>query len=313
MKTLKTRLSSGLKNIYLIQGEDFFLFEKAKNMILNTCNIQMTDFNIARFDDDNFSAKTFVDSCEVFPIGDETRAIILKGISKISETDKKEILRYAENPVESTVVIILDYNNKFDFIKKSVEFVDAKRMEKNLLEKIIVSDLNKLGKKISMEACENLIEASNGYLTKIENEIVKLAFFSEDELITKQMVDKLVTKEIEYTTFELTEALAKRDGDKALNLLHLMEKEMGVLSLISNHFRRMFFISISDMTNAELANYLGVKEFAILKARGQIKAFSKAQLRKINGLLEDVDYFIKSGKMQATNALYYLVYNILYI
>ena len=313
MKTLKERLSKSIKNAYLITGDDFYLFEKAKSMIINSCGIQLRDFNICSFDDDNFNVKSFTDSCEVFPIGDEYRIIILKGITKISEGDKKEILKYLTNPVSTTIVIIQDYFGKFDFLKKEVEQVDAKRMDKNLLVKIIVNDLLKQGKKISAEAVDTLIEACNGYLTKIQNEIVKIVNYSDAELITKAVVEAVVIKDIEYTVFELTEALGKREGDKALRLLSLMEKEQGVLTLISNHFRRMFFISISDMTNSELANYLGVKEYAIVKARGQIKEFSKNQLRKINKLLEEIDYSIKSGNMQAVNALYYLVFNILYI
>jgi len=83
--------------------------------------------------------------------------------------------------------------------------------------------------------------------------------------------------------------------------------------MISNHFRRLFYISVSDMSNAELASYLGVKEYAILKARKQVNNFSKAQLKKIINLTEEVDFFTKSGKMQAENALYYLVFNILFI
>ncbi len=313
MRTLKERLSKEIKNTYLITGDDFYLFEKAKSMIINACGVQMTDFNICYFDDDNFSAKAFTDSCEVFPIGDMYRVIVLKGITKLSEGDKKEILRYLSNPVSSTVVIIQDFFGKFDFVKKEAELVDAKRMDKSLLVKIIVNDLLKQGKKISAEAVDTLIDACNGYLTKIQNEMMKIVYYSTDELITKAVVDAVVIKDAEYTVFELTDALGKKDGDKAMKLLSLMEKEQGVLSLISNHFRRMFFIGISDMTNSELASYLGVKEYAIVKARGQIKEFSKNQLRKINQLIEEIDYSIKSGAMQATNALYYLVFNILYI
>ena len=313
MKTLKLKLSKEIKNAYLVQGEDFYLFEKAKSMILNACKIQMPDLNISSFDEDNFTAKAFLDSCEAFPIGDEYRIIILKGITKISETDKKEILAYLKNPVKSTVIIILDYVSKFDFLKKNVEFIDARRMENSLLVKIIVNDLSKLGKTISLEAVNALIESCNGYLTKIQNEIIKLAYFSDDLLITKQLVDKIVIKDMEYTTFELTEALASRNGDKALRILSLMDSEIGVFSLISNHFRRLFFISISEMTNLDLAEYLGVKEYAILKARNQLKGFSKIQLRKINKLLEEIDFNVKSGKMNSKNALYFLVFNILYI
>lgn len=314
MKTLKTRLLEGIKAVYLLTGDDFYLFEKGKEMIKKACNITMPDINIASFDDDNFSTKAFLDNCQVFPIGDNFRIIVLNGISKISESDKKEIIKYAQRPVEGTVVIIMDYQNKFDFLKNDVEVVETKRMDRSILVKIIVGELSKFGKKISSEAVDALIEACNSYLTKISNELVKLIYFcDEQELITKKMVDEIVIKDTEYTIFELTDALSKRDGDKALKLLSLMEGDQGVLNLITNYFRRLFFISISDMSDKELSGYLAVKEYAITKARAQLKGFSKVQLRKINKLLEEVDYSIKSGKMQASNALYYLVFNILYI
>ena len=54
-----------------------------------------------------------------------------------------------------------------------------------------------------------------------------------------------------------------------------------------------------------------VKPFAILKARNQSKYFSKVQLKNILSLLEEVDFMIKSGQMQAENALYYLTFKIL--
>ena len=86
-----------------------------------------------------------------------------------------------------------------------------------------------------------------------------------------------------------------------------------MFALISNQFRRLFYASISDLTNAELAGLLGVKEFAIMKARQLAKGFSKAQLKKICSLLEEMDYAVKSGAMLQTNALYLLVFNILYV
>ena len=198
-------------------------------------------------------------------------------------------------------------------LKKSIEFVDAKRMDKSFLVKIIVAELAKAGKKISSEGVEALIDASNGYLTRIMNEISKLAYYTENELITKSMVEEIVTKDPEYTVFELTDALSRRDGDKALKLLSLMEREQGVLSLITNHFRRLFYISITELSDKELALLLGVKEYAIIKARSSLKGFSKVQLKNINKLLEEIDYKIKSGSMLGVNALYFLVFKILYI
>ena len=127
------------------------------------------------------------------------------------------------------------------------------------------------------------------------------------------MFEKHVKKENDFVVFELTEALGRRDADKSLKLLSSLVKDAGTLSLITNHFRRLFFISISDLDNANLAPLLGVKEFAVSKQRSQVKNFSKMQLKKIYALLEEIDYKIKSGAMLSENALYLLVFSILYI
>lgn len=314
MKTLKVRLQKEVKKAYLVTGDDFYLFEKAMNMIRSALKITLGDLNITRFDDDNFNALKVVEACDLMPIGDEKRLVVLKYISKVSEADKKIIEKYLESPSETSCLLILDINGKFESIKKNIDFVDAKRMDRNMVSRIVFSELEKREKQISPEALDALIDSCNGYLTKIENELDKLCFFDiEEKLITKKVIDNLVSKDLEYTVFELTDAIAQRKGDKAIELLSRMSKEQGTLSLISNHFRRLFYISVSEMSNAELASNLGVKEYAILKAKKQVNNFSKYQLKKIINLTEEVDFFTKSGKMQAENALYYLVFNILFI
>ena len=112
--------------------------------------------------------------------------------------------------------------------------------------------------------------------------------------------------------FELTDALSKRDADKAVSLLSLMDKDTKTFNLVLNHFRRMFFASISDLEERELAELLGVKEYAIKKAKELSRNFSKLQLKNIYEMLGDVDFYIKNGQMQVENALYYLIFGILY-
>ena len=104
-----------------------------------------------------------------------------------------------------------------------------------------------------------------------------------------------------------------KNGDKAIKILDQIGKEQGILGLITNHFRRLFFISTSELDDKTLANLLNVKEYAIKKQREQTKNFSKIQLKRIFEMLEDVDFKIKSGAMLSENALYFLVLSILYI
>ncbi|HCG57835.1 MAG TPA: DNA polymerase III subunit delta [Clostridiales bacterium] len=313
MKTLKKRLSEGLARVYVVEGDDYYLFDKAFLMIKNACGITLDDFNVNVFDEESFSTDKLFAATELLPIIDEKRLVVIKG-GKLSEGDKKRTTEILLHIPKTTVVVVLDYNKNFEFLKKDFVLVDANRMDKELVKKLITAYLARISKKIDADAMDELIESCNGYLTRIMNELNKLVCFDLDsENITKESVDKLVNKDIEFSVFELTEALSKKDGDKAIRLLKLMEKDQGVFALISNQFRRLFYASISDLTNAELAGLLGVKEFAIMKARQLAKGFSKAQLKKICSLLEEMDYAVKSGAVLQTNALYLLVFNILYV
>lgn len=314
LKTLKNRLKSSVKVCYLLEGDDLYLFDKAISMIKKACNLELEEFNLSVFDDENYSMKAILDACEVMPMVGDKKVVLLKNISKVTESDKKLLEKYLTSPLESTCLIISDFDGKFASIKTKTESVDCKRMDRNLATAVIVAELSKQDKQISGEAVATLLDYCNGYLTGVMNELDKLINYDASQsLVTKKVVEEVVSKATEFTVFELTEALGKKDSDKALELVSLMEKDISTLSLITNHFRRLFFIAISDSSDSELASLLGVKEYAITKARGQVKNFSKMQLKKIYALLEKVDYFIKSGQMLSLNALYYLVFSILYI
>ena len=313
MKNLKNNLKNKIDNCYLLQGEDYYLYERAFGMIKKAVNLQLDDFNLQIFDDDNFSLQQVLDSCEVLPMGSDFRIVVLKNISKISEKDKKCIENYVNNCVKSTILIIFDYFNKFLNFKNAT-FISCKRFDKLTASSVILNEFKKRNKKISQEAIDTLLEYCDGYLTRIMNEIDKLCFYNLDEqLVTKKIVDQMVTKDDDYVVFELTEALGKKNNDLALKILSSIVKEQGVLGMIINHFRRLFFISISGLENKELAELLSVKEYAIKKQREQLLNFSKIQLKKIYSLLEEIDFKIKNGEMLQETALYYLVISILYI
>lgn len=314
LKTLKARLNEGFKNCYLFAGEDYELYSRGLSMILRRVNLQFSDFNFAKFDDENFTMKGVLDSCEVMPMGDEKRVVFIKNVQKISENDKKMLLEYLNSSCNTTILIIFDVYDKFTFVKEYAEFVDCKRFDIPTAINVVANEFLKRNKKISDEACRTLLEYCNGYLTRVISEIDKLVYYDVNEqMVTKKMVDELVVKDNEVVIYELTEALGQKNGDKALKTLEALKKEPGILGLITNHFRRLFFISTSGLGDRELGSLLGVKEYAITKQRAQIRNFSKMQLKKIYALLEEVDFGIKSGAFLQENALNFLVLSILYI
>ncbi len=313
MKTLKKRLASGIASVYVVEGDDFYLFDRAFLMIKQACQITMDDFNITNFDSENFSIDALFASTEQLPMIDPKRLVVIRG-GKIKEADKKKITEILLKIPKTTTVLVLDYSKTFEFLKKDFVSVDASRMDTETVKKIVVATLAKSGKTIASDALMGLIDSCNGYLTRIMSELNKLVCYDLDSnQISLAMVEKLVTKDVEYSVFALTEALAKKNGDKALTILKQVEKEDGIFALISNQFRRLFYVSISDYSTSELAQMLGVKEYAITKAKELARGFSKAQLKKICSQLEEIDYCVKSGLILQTNALYLLVFYIIYI
>lgn len=314
MKTLKKRLQEGIKNIYLLQGEDYYLYDRAFLLIKKATALCYDDFNLSVFDDENFSIDNVLSSLESLPVGGEYRIIVCKNISKLTEKDKSSLLEYAKNPCPSSVLVVYDFLSKFDFIKPFAQQVDLRRFDRKTATAFLVNEFAKKEKQISEEAANTLLDYCNGYLTRAVNEIDKLVYYDmSNTLITKKLVENVVTKDNEFVIFELTEALGRKNGDKVLQILDELSKTQGVLGLITNHFRRLFFIAISALDDKSLASMLDVKEYAITKQRAQAKNFSALQLKKIFNLLEEVDFNIKSGAMLQENALYFLNLSILYI
>ena len=309
MKTLKQRLAKKIEPCYLIQGEDILLYDKALEMIKNACHLELLEFNFLKFDDDTFNGDLVIDTLQTLPMGSEKKVVLLKNITKFNEDFKKKLTAYLKAPLLSTCLVIFDFYNKFDFIIS--EKISAKRLDENSLGEIVKSELAESGKSIENDALMLLLSYCCDYYSLIKNELEKLKSCNFDVITTKQIED-MVTREVEYTVFELTEALSKKDGDKALNLLNLMGKDTKTFNLILNHFRRLFFVAISKESDQELAKLLNVKEFAIVKARQLARNFSKIQLKNIYELLDNVDLYIKNGQMQIENALYYLIFGILY-
>lgn len=309
MKTLAQRLAKKIEHSYLIQGEDILLYDKALELIKKACHIELEEFNFTKFDDDNFKTDVVMDTLETLPFVGEKKIVLLKNLTKIPEDFKKKLNAYLKAPQPSTCLVIFDFFNNFNFIIS--EKVSAKRLDEVSLGKIVEAELEKAGKSIQKEATVLLLSYCCDYYSLIANELEKLKNIDND-VITKKDIENMVTKETEFSVFELSEALSKKDANKAVELLSLMEKDTKTFSLILNHFRRMFFIAISKESDIELSKLLSVKEYAITKARALGKNFSKIQLKNIYELLSEVDFYIKNGQMQVENALYYLIFGILY-
>ena len=150
----------------------------------------------------------------------------------------------------------------------------------------------------------------------IDMEVKKLLAYSKDsKVITESDVLSLVHKNIEYSVFELSNAVADKNREKAMTLLDLMifskESPQTLLSMLLSNFRRIFYVSVSKCSTSELASLLGVKEYSIKIAKKMAIKFTPKKLKQILDIGGKIDFDIKNSKMDDKSAIYYFVSNIL--
>jgi DNA polymerase-3 subunit delta len=278
----------------------------------------MQDFNKVVFAGE-YSIQDVVESCQVMPIMDAKRLVIAKDYSgKGDEKEKGYLQKYLESPSPDTCFVMFATKQVPLFVSclNKVEPVDCNKLTPDMLKRVINSRLAQSGKKIEKAAIDYLVEACSGSFTASSKEADKLvAYAGANEIVTLAMVESIVTKNIENVVYDLTNAIAEKNGDKAYaivnNLLDHGNQPTALISLITGQFRRLFFVSITEGDNAELAKQLGVKEGAIFIAKKQAKAFGPKTLKLICEKCIDAEFKIKNGKMEGVNAINYLVAEIL--
>lgn len=307
---LASKIKEKVENVYLLSGEDSYLKQTAYKLIKRAAiNEELSFLNESQFDNENWNVEKFEEAAYSMPMGCNYKLVHVKNLEKISDKEK-QIIQNIINNISPSTCLVIELNKNLKLTGGTT--VDCSSLDHATLVKYINGEVIKNGKRITQDAANMLIEFCSSSLTKIISELPKLCAYADE--INTEAVKMLVAPDEEFQIYELTEALGNRNKDKSIKLLHLMleKKETSLVSLISNHFRRVAFCSLSDYSNDELAEMFEVKPFAILKARNQSKFFSKVQLKNILALLEEVDFMVKSGKMQAENAIYYLVLKILH-
>lgn len=295
---LKQSLKIQVDPIYLLYGDDEFVKNSAKNLIV-TPIINGNTINITTFNTDEIDVGKVIDTLNTFSFFGK-RVVVINEIEGKKDTKLiNEIKNYARNPNKECVLVIIgSLNTTFDVLKDVVTMVDCNRLDDELISKWIIHKIS--GKvDISSNTIYKLIDYCNGYLGRINLELNKLLNYSEGE-IKSDDVDKLVIKDIEYNIYELAESLGTCKKEKAItifnDLINDKKQSSSVLLLIANHFRRLFYVSVTKDTNEQIADYLGIKPYAVKKLKEQQVNFSPKVLMDIVRDCEEIDVATKTGK-----------------
>lgn len=218
------------KPIYWLEGEEEYFIDKvvdyAEHKILDESEAA---FNLSIFYGKDAVWSDVVNACMRYPMFAERQVILLKEAQQMKDINKLE--GYIERPLASTVFIVSYKEKKVDgrsklakLLKEKGELLSTKKMYDNQLPEWTTDLVQSKGLSIQQKAVLLLVDHIGNDLSRIDNEIDKLALnLGTRKIITEDDVEKYVGVSKEYNPFELQNALAKKDLPKAIRIINYFE------------------------------------------------------------------------------------------
>ncbi len=312
-------VSTELKPLYLLYGQEQYLVDTVLNKIKKTFGEMLLGINYIMIDDTNVD--NLISDIEMPAFGYDKKLIIVKN----SGLFKKDGRKKAGSPIQEKIAEYIKDN--YDIIEESVilvfveqdadknvvfEAIDKKGLVCNIEELKPAQLVKKLKTVCSLYKvnCDELtlnylIETSGTNLQCLMNEIRKLIEHAgENGTITIQDVNDLAVKQIESVIFDLTDNLATKKIDKALeildNLLYQKEAIQKILVTLYNHFKKVYICVMAVEMKKDIVNTLNLKPnqtFLVTKYKKQASYFKKEDLRKLLEEFSNLDYAYKAGKL----------------
>lgn len=211
------------RNFYFLQGDEPYYLELIEREFLGKLlNESEKEFDLEIFYGKDTELNTVLNSAKQFPLIGAKRLVILKEAQHIKKWD--ELAVYLSNPVKSTVLLVVYKDgklhqatvNKIAKIYPEGVFYTSKKLYDNQIPAWIEDVSKNYNCKIEPTAAILLAEYLGNDLNKIANELNKLCInLNTGALITSDIIEKNIGISKEYSVFEFTSAVARREIEKA--------------------------------------------------------------------------------------------------
>ncbi len=316
---LNKSIDKELKSLYLLYGAEQYLIETIVNKIKKKFGEKVLGINYILIDETNI--ENIVSDIEIPAFGYDRKLIIVKdnvlfkkdGRKKTATPIQEKIAEYIENNmdiIEESIILVFisqeaDKNIVFEQIEKNGIVCNIEELKPIQLVKNLKQICNLYKVNVDDRTLNYLIEISGTKLQNLMNEIRKLIEHAgKNGTITVDDVNNLAIKQIESVIFELTDNLATRKIDKALevldNLIYQKEAIQKILITLYNHFKKVYLCTIAVNLNKDITTSLGLRSnqtFLVSKYKKQASYFKINELRDILNSLIDLDYNYKNGKI----------------
>jgi DNA polymerase-3 subunit delta len=254
-EALRGQIDGGqIASLYLLIGEERRLHDEALKMLFDTIDPALRPFNAAVFtigSDNGTGSKTTIaqalDAANQMPMMSARRIVIIRDFDKIKEDEQDQVFSYLKNPSPTTTVVFQapspDKRRKLTVsLLKSCTVTALDAFDDQRARGWAWDLVNELRCRIDADALRLLIGLTGPGLTRLANELEKLAAYADGGTIDRAAVEELVPRVREHTGWELWDAIGSGDRKRSLRLMnHLLEDSdpLPILGSIASYYRKL--------------------------------------------------------------------------
>lgn len=298
-------------NLYLIVGEDQELINFYLNKIMK--EIGLDEEKKINYDMNTSSISDILDEVSMISLFSSEKVVIGYNfdIGKINDNDRDYLIRYLNNNNSNDRYIILiagkvDGRSKdYKIFKDKFKIIDLLQVDNGKdIYRYVEDYIKDRGYKIDKYNLDYLVELLGNDINNINNEIDKiLLYLNDDKVISREVIDKLVSDNIDNIMYEFTNAVLDRDYEKISKMYNDFKIEnVGydyLIGSLGNALRGALVIKIlynQGNSNNEIAKFIGKKEFYVKKMIERLYNYTVDDLCMMIDKLEIIDREYKSGK-----------------
>ena len=311
MKTLNEDLKSGqFKQVYLLCGEEGYLKKQYKNRFVKAMLPEGDTMNYSYYEGKNTPVKEAIDLAETLPFFAERRLIVFENTGFFKTAAGADLADYIKDMPETTCFIFVEEeidkrNRLYKAVKAKGYIAELSTQDAGTLKRWVAGLVRKEQKQISESVIVYFLDKVGTDMENIQGELEKVFCYAlERDTITKEDIDAVCVTQITNHIFEMVDAVAAGNQQKALDLyyelLALKEPPMRIMFLITRQFQ--ILLNVRDMAgrgmdNQAIAKNAGIPPFAVKRNISQAKGFTMAQLKGALYDGVDLEESVKTGRM----------------
>ncbi len=314
--------------IYFLYGEEAYFIDKISDFIgAKVLTEEEKGFNQMVLYGKDVSIDDIVGNAKRYPMISERQVVIVKEAQHLSRTIE-DLCAYAENPQQTTVLVICYKYKKLDkrkklhkIIKKNGVIFESKKLYENQVSDWLRKHLLGHGYTISHKASLLLIEYLGTDLGKISKELEKLKLVLPKETeINPQHIEEHIGISKDYNNFELKRAIGDRDIVKATKIINYFAQNpkdnpfILTITLLHSFFTQLLqYHGLSDHSPKNVASTLRINPYFVKEIQTAARNYPMKKVSAIISSLREMDLKGKgvgASPMKEADLLKELLYKI---